>query len=254
MHCSPQLTGMGNPTQVTSLGLSLSRAADIRLSVGHLSCLSPRAGHRPSTLRVQPWVVRGEAEMAEVWARAGLRPTGRQCRRSTWGGRVVAQPQVERADQQLPIPLPDLRPWIRCSSPVPEHGHPSALERSEHVVVGVAQGAGGLRADGPLLVSGTISEFGGSYPARPRPPLCRGRAGTAGSRPACGSWIPSGQPSAAWRSVSGERRRGTLRPGDEPDQRISVTRCSLNAAQLEFSTDTYTLAMLPPQLTQWALP
>lgn len=48
--------------------------------------------------------------------------------------------------------------------------------------------------------------------------------------------------------------RGTLRPGDEPDQRISVTRCSLSAAQLEFSTDTYTLAMLPPQLTQWPLP
>lgn len=36
----------------------------------------------------------------------------------------------------------------------------------------------------------------------------------------------------------------------ERDQRISVVRCSFSAAQLEFSTDTYTLLILPPQLTQ----
>lgn len=33
-------------------------------------------------------------------------------------------------------------------------------------------------------------------------------------------------------------------------QRTVVVRCSFRAAQLEFSTETYTLAMLPPQLTQ----
>lgn len=48
--------------------------------------------------------------------------------------------------------------------------------------------------------------------------------------------------------------RGPEHPFVRPGQRISVTRCSVRAAQLELSTDTYTLAMLPPQLTQWPLP
>lgn len=250
---------MGNPTQVTPLGLSLSRAADIRLSVGHPSCLSPRAVHRPSTLRVQPWVVQGEAEMAEGCGRIFVQEPGSVHGPTVptihiGGGPGRCTPTGRTCRPAAPYPASGPSPADQVQRPVPAHRHPSALERSEPVVVGVAQGAGGLWADGPLLVGDDLRVRRPlPCPTSPPPSAVAGLT-TARSRPACGSWIPSRQPSAAWRSDSGERRRGTSRPGDEPDQRITVTRCSLNAAQLEFSTDTYTLAMLPPQLTQWALP
>lgn len=51
-------------------------------------------------------------------------------------------------------------------------------------------------------------------------------------------------------SDHGKRRCGNSRTVDQQDQRTSVVRRSFRDAQLEFSTFTYTLAMLPPQLTQ----
>ncbi|MFD4691966.1 DUF2750 domain-containing protein [Streptomyces sp. NPDC058463] len=78
----------------------------------------------------------------------------------------------------------------------------------------------------------------------PAQPAVRSRAA------ACDSWVLSWRPSVFTRSACGWRWRGDPRQGAEPGQRISVTRCSRRAAQLEFSTDTYTLSMLPPQLTQ----
>lgn len=114
---------MGNPTQVPPLGLSLSRAADIRLSVGHLSCLSPQAGHRPSTLRVQPWVVRGEAEMAEVCGRlfvqeAGSvhRPTVPTIHMGGGPGRCTATGRTCRA---APYPASGSSPVDQVQQPLP---------------------------------------------------------------------------------------------------------------------------------------
>jgi hypothetical protein len=76
------------------------------------------------------------------------------------------------------------------------------------------------------------------------PPHWRSSASPPVRVPATGRTL--GRGSGAARGHGGLKER--------PGQRVKVVRCSLSAAQLEPVTCTYTLLMLPPQVTQWLLP
>lgn len=65
---------------------------------------------------------------------------------------VIAQPQIEGADQQVLLPPPHRRPRIQFLRSVPAQRHQGALERGEQIFVVLAQGAARRMVDGPVPV------------------------------------------------------------------------------------------------------